>query len=100
MVAANEFQVLSSDGKIRARLTTVTDRPSLVMYDGDKATPRALLGMTAVGDPIFTLLDRDGRTPRVVADLTAISEPTSLVKTVRAGVHIYDGAGKVIWSVP
>lgn len=101
VVAAQEFQVLGADGKVRARLTTTAnDRPSLVLYDGDSTTPRALLGMTAAGDPVFTFLDRDGKTPRLIADLTASSTPSSLAKSTRAGLHLYDGSGKAIWSAP
>jgi hypothetical protein len=101
VVSAQEFQVLGADGKVRARLTTAAnDRPSLVLYDNDSTTPRALVGMTVAGDPIFTFLDRDGKTPRLIADLTASSTPTSLAKTTRSGLHIYDGSGKAVWAAP
>jgi len=100
IVSAKEFQLLGTDGKVRARLVTIEDRPSFVLYDGEKSTPRVLLGVSGAADPIFTLLDRDGRTPRIVADLTAAPVANSLAKTVRSGLHLYDGSGKAIWSAP
>lgn len=101
VVSAQEFQVLGADGKVKARLTTAAnDRPSLILYDSDSTTPRALFAMTPAGDPVFTFLDRDGKTPRLIADLTASSIPVSLAKTTRAGLHVYDGSGKAIWSAP
>jgi hypothetical protein len=100
VVAAQEFEVLGGDGKVRARLTTANDRPTLVMYDTDSKTPRALFGVTTAGDPLLTLLDRDGKTPRLIADLTASSSPSSLAKTSRAGLHLYDSSGKAVWTAP
>lgn len=62
VISAEEFVLTSSDGEVRARLSTQGGNAKLVMYDKNKK-PRVLIGVTGrEGDPQVRLLSPAGIT--------------------------------------
>jgi hypothetical protein len=61
VVSAEEFHLVDSEGKVRARLGVLKDRPGLALYDKDGKTPRAILGLTAEGKGALMMMDAEGK---------------------------------------
>jgi hypothetical protein len=61
VVSAQEFHLVDGEGKVRARLGVLKDRPGLALYDKDGKAPRAILGLTGEGKGALMMMDADGK---------------------------------------
>jgi len=90
-IVAKTFTVADKNGNPRMGLTTSDDdnTPMLMLMD-KKGTPRLILGMSDIDEPVISVADKAGKLRGVI---TALDKEGSVIE-------LYDSNENVIWTAP
>lgn len=113
VVSAQEFRVVTKDGKIRARLGLWDDEHPLLILADPSCDARISMGVSEHSHPSMVLYDKGCRR-RAVIDLIPDGLPEltfrdmndrprvklHLLKDGSPVLHLFDPVGQVLWSLP